>query len=108
MILLDILGMEMGLESDTMTFQRAKSICLMNGMSPLTIRSQSVAKKYATYIEEIFREESLGDVAGQDKKMKMAISLVRRRETAGKRFAWINGKDLTFSFLEEKEPIGGD
>ena len=111
MIILDTIAMEMGWERngiDTMALQRAKSICQINGMSPLTIRSQSEAKKYATYIEEIFREENLGEVADKNTKMKMAIGLVRRRETAGQRFAWINGKDLTFSFWDEKEPIGGD
>ena len=93
---------------DTMTLQQAKSICLINGMSPLTIRSQSEANMYGTYIEEIFRELNFGKFPVKDKNLKMAIGLVRRRETAGQTFGWINGKDLTFSYWDEKEPIGGD
>ena len=44
----------------------------------------------------------------EDKQLKLAIGFFRWRETAGQRFAWINGKNLTFSCWHKEEPIGGD
>ena len=43
------------------TLQAAKNICLTNRMSLLTIRGQGEAKKYAIYVEEIFRKTKLKD-----------------------------------------------
>ncbi|KAK3760850.1 hypothetical protein RRG08_034692 [Elysia crispata] len=90
------------------SLRKAKETCSKDGMSLLTINSQKEASDFSQYLRALREDTYLKRFPFKSRFVRFTIGLARRKGSAGRRFSWVTGKTLSYSYWDFMEPRGGD